>query len=108
MYVQLAARAQEAPGGDDGRFGFGAFAARYQPENFNGEDTGWRDWSRVFRTGQDDVNEDECKKHQWRHDLEMRLQWLSWMFDSRISRTDSLLQWESVENCPDQQRRRRI
>ena len=39
-----AARAQEAPGGDDGRFGFGAFAARYQPENF------WRDWSRVFRT----------------------------------------------------------
>ena len=45
-----AARAQEAPGADDGRFGFGAFAARYQPENFNGEDTGWRDWSRVFRT----------------------------------------------------------
>ena len=26
------------------------FAARYQPENFSGEDTGWRDWSRVFRT----------------------------------------------------------
>ena len=45
-----AARAQEAPGADDGRFGFGAFAARYQPENFNGEDIGWRDWSRVFRT----------------------------------------------------------
>ena len=45
-----AARAQEAPGADDGRFGFGAFAARYQPENFNGEDTVWRDWSRVFRT----------------------------------------------------------
>ena len=42
--------AQEAPGADNGRFGFGAFAARYQPENFNGEDTGWRDWSRVFRT----------------------------------------------------------
>ena len=39
-----AARAQEAPGADDGRFGFGAFAARYQPENFG------RDWSRVFRT----------------------------------------------------------
>ena len=38
-----AARAQEAPGADDGRFGFGAFVARYQPENFNGEDTGWRD-----------------------------------------------------------------
>ena len=44
-----AARAQKALGADDGRFGFGAFAARYQPENFNGEDTGWRDWSRVFR-----------------------------------------------------------
>ena len=45
-----AVRAQEAPGADDGRFGFGAIAARYQPENFSGEDTGWRDWSRVFRT----------------------------------------------------------
>ena len=45
-----AARAQEARGADDGRFGFGAFAARHQPENFSGEDTGWRDWSRVFRT----------------------------------------------------------
>ena len=45
-----AARAQQAPGADDGRFGFGAFAARYQPENFSGEDTGWRDWSWVFRT----------------------------------------------------------
>ena len=45
-----AARAQEAPGADDGRFGFGVVAARYQPENVNGEDTGWRDWSRVFRT----------------------------------------------------------
>ena len=45
-----AARAQEAPGADNGRFGFGAFAARYQPENFSGEDSGWRDWSGVFRT----------------------------------------------------------
>ena len=45
-----AARAQEAPGADDGRFRFGAFSTRYQPENSNGEDTGWRDWSRVFRT----------------------------------------------------------
>ena len=45
-----AARAQEAPGADDGRFGFGVFAARYQPEDLNGEDTGWRDLSRVFRT----------------------------------------------------------
>ena len=40
----------EAPGADDGRFGFAAFAARYQPESFSGEDTAWRDWSRVFRT----------------------------------------------------------
>ena len=32
-------RAQEAPGADDGRFGFGASAARYQPESFSGEDT---------------------------------------------------------------------
>ena len=45
-----AARAQEAPGADEGRSGFGAFAARYQPESFSGEDSGWRDWSRVFRT----------------------------------------------------------
>ena len=45
-----AVRAQEAPGADDGRFGFGAFAARFQTENFNGADTGWRDWSRVFCT----------------------------------------------------------
>ena len=26
------------------------YAARCQPENFSGEDTGWRDWPRVFRT----------------------------------------------------------
>ena len=41
--------------------------------------------------GQDDFNEDECKKlsDQWRHDLEMRLQWLNWMFDSRIGRVPS-------------------
>ena len=45
-----AAKAQEAPGADDGRFGCGAFVVRYQPENFSGEDAGWRDWSRVFRT----------------------------------------------------------
>ena len=44
------ARAQEAPGADNGRFGFGAFAARYQPEDFSDEDSGWRDWSGVFRT----------------------------------------------------------
>ena len=47
---QQCGQAQEAPGADDGRFGFGAFAARYQPENFSGEHTGWRDSSRVFRT----------------------------------------------------------
>ena len=45
-----AARAEEAPGADDGRFGFGAFAGRYQTEKFIGDDTGRRDWSRVFRT----------------------------------------------------------
>ena len=45
-----AVRAQEALGTDDGRFGFGACVMRYQRENFNGEDTGWPDWSRVFRT----------------------------------------------------------
>ena len=39
-----------------------------------------------FVLGQDDFNEDECKKSsdQWRHDLEMRLQWLGWIFDARI------------------------
>ena len=44
------AQVPEAPGADDARFRFGAFAARYQPENFSGDDTAWRDWSRVFRT----------------------------------------------------------
>ena len=29
---------------------FCAFAVRHQPESFSGEDTGWRDWSQVFRT----------------------------------------------------------
>ena len=43
-------RPERTHGADDGRFGLGAFAARYQPENFNGEDNVWRDWSRVFRT----------------------------------------------------------
>ena len=78
-----AARAQEAPGADDGRFGCGSFAARYQPENFNGVGaTGLG----CFVPRQDDFNEDECKtlSDQWRHDLEMRLQWLNWIFDSRI------------------------
>ena len=70
----VAARAQEAPGAHDGRFGFGAFAAKYQPENFSGEDTGWRDWSLVFSyLGQDGFNEDDYKKssEQWRQHLEM-------------------------------------
>ena len=48
--IRLKLVAMESPGADDGRFGFGAFSARYQPENFNGEDTGWRDWSWVSRT----------------------------------------------------------
>ena len=41
--------------------------------------------------GQDDFNEDECKKSsdQWRHDLDMRLQWLNWIFDSRMVRVPS-------------------
>ena len=72
-----AAWAQEAPGADDGRFGFGAFAARYQPvDAVIGP--------RCFVPGQDVFNEDECKKSsdQWRHDLEMRVQWLNWIFDS--------------------------
>ena len=43
------AQVPEAPGAD-GRFGFGAFVARYQPESFSGEDTAWLGWSRVFRT----------------------------------------------------------
>ena len=104
-----AARAQGAPGADGG-----ALAARYQPENFNGEDTGWRDWSRVFRTwaGRFQRGQVQESSDQWRHDLEMRLQPLSWILErccSRLlSRTDSLLQRESVENCPDQQSRRRI
>ena len=45
-----------------------------------------------FVLGQDDFfNEDECKKSsdQWSHDLEMRLQWLKWIFDSRIGRVPS-------------------
>ena len=40
----------QVPRADDERFGFGAFAARYQPESSTSEDTAWRDWSRVFRT----------------------------------------------------------
>ena len=37
-----------------------------------------------FVPGQDDFNEDECKKSsdQWTHDLEMSLLWPSWIFDS--------------------------
>ena len=45
-----------------------------------------------FVPGQDDFNEDECKKSsdQWRHDLEMRPLWTNWMFDSRIGRVSEL------------------
>ena len=42
------AQVPEVPGADDGRIGFGAFAVRYQPESFSGEDTTWPGWSRVF------------------------------------------------------------
>ena len=44
-----------------------------------------------FVLGQDGFNEDECKKSsdQWRHDLEMKLQCLNWIFDSRIGRVPS-------------------
>ena len=69
------ARAQEAPGADDGRFGFGAFAARYQPENFMVKTLDGVAGLGCFVPGQDGFNEDEFKKSsdQWRHDLEMRL-----------------------------------
>ena len=108
-----AARAQEAPGADDGRFGFGAFAARYQPENFNGEDTGWRDWSRVFRTWagrfqrgrvQEIIRSVEARPGDEATvaELDIRLEdWGSAELNSvaagLLSRTESLLQWESVE-----------
>ena len=44
-----------------------------------------------FVPGQDDFNEEECKKSsdQWRHDLEIRLQWLNWIFDSTIGQVPS-------------------
>ena len=64
-----AARAQEAPGVDDGRFGFGAFAARTNQRTSMAK-------TLVGVTG--------LWSDQWRHDLEMRLQWLNWIFDSRI------------------------
>ena len=98
-----AARAQQAPGADDGRSGFGAFAARYQPENFSGEDTGWRDWSWVFRIW--------AGRFQRR-----RVQEITRAVEARpgdeeccsrfLSRTDSLPQRESAVNCLDQQRGR--
>ena len=115
-----AARAQEAPGSDDGRFGFGAFAARYQPENFNGEDTGWCDWSRVVRTwagrlqrGRVQENSRSVEERPGEEatvtELNLRLEeWVEECCSRLPSRTDSLLQRESVENCPDQQRGRRI
>ena len=118
-----AARAQEALGADDGRFGFGVFAG-YQPENFNAKTLVGVIGLGYFVLGQDDLNENALKKssNQWRHDLEMRLLWPNWIFDSRngqvlswifycsrfLARIDSLLHRESVENCLDQQRGWRI
>ena len=31
--------------------GIGAFASKYQPQPFEGEDDKWREWARVFRSG---------------------------------------------------------
>ena len=122
--LRLVAKVREALGAaDDGRFGFGAFAARYQPENFSGEDAGWRDWSRVSRTWagrfqrgrvQEIIRSVEARPgHEATvAELNIRLEdgeSAELKCCSRlISRTDSLLQRESVKNCPDQQRRRRI
>ena len=44
------AQVPEAPGADDGRFGFEASSARHQPESVSGEDTAWSGKSRVFRS----------------------------------------------------------
>ena len=106
-----AARAQEAPAANDGRFGFGAFAARYQQENFHGEDTGWRDWfPGVSYLGRTISTRTSARNHQISGGTTWRLgECRAEKCCSRLlSRTDSLLQRESVENCPDQQRRRRI
>ena len=75
--VSSAARAQEAPG---------AFAVRYNQITSMAKTLIGATGLGCLVPGQDDVNEDECKKSsdQWRHDLEMRLKWLNWIFDSRI------------------------
>ena len=119
-----AARAQEAPGADDGRFGFGAFAARYQPENFNGEGTGWRDWSRVFRTWagrfqrgrvQEIIRSVGARPGEKATVTEMDLrldEWASAELKSVAADFYHALilfcKGKAFENCPDQQRGRRI
>ena len=112
---------QEAPGADDGRFGFGAFAARNQPENFSSEDIGLGDWSRVFRTWAGRLQRGQV--HEIIRSVEARPgdkatvpesdlrldEWASAELKSvaaDVHHAHSLLQRESVENCPDQQRGR--
>ena len=71
----VAVRAQEAPGADDGRFGFGRFFLRDINQRTSVAKTlegaigpGY------FVPGQDGFNGDEYKNssEQWRHDLEMK------------------------------------
>ena len=76
----------EAPGADDGRFGFGAFAARYQPESFSAVRTLRGETGQgCFVPGLDGSNVDEYKKssEQWKHDLERKSQSLSWIKNLR-------------------------
>ena len=56
-----------------------------RPETFNGEDTGWRDWSRVLRTWAGRFQRGRVQEII-RISGEMRLHWLNWIFDSRIGR----------------------
>ena len=80
-----AARALEAPGTDDGRSGFGAFAARKQPKTSMVKTLVGVTGLGCFVLGQDCFNEDECKKSSdlWRHDLEMKRLCPNWIFDLR-------------------------
>ena len=70
-----AARAQEAPGADDGRFGFGALTRDTNKRTSMAKTRVGATGLGCFVPGQDDFNEHDCKKasDQWRHDLEMRL-----------------------------------
>ena len=87
-----AARAQESLGADDGRFRFGAFSTRGTNQRTPMAKTlvGVTGLG-CFVPGQDDFNEDDCKKSsdQRRHDSEMRPFWLKWIFDSRIGQVPS-------------------